>query len=171
MTMLNGTVNSLTPQSGTSKAGNRYTIWWAEIDGTRFKVGFDKPSWNVGDTVSVETRPNKYNELEMVKPGGGGGRSYGGGGGAPRKSAPSGGGGGGYSPKPFPLPADHGDNSIIRQNALTNANATLATYYGREDFAKGKTPEDLADLVISIAYKYADFSSGQREAKNKAAME
>lgn len=80
--------------------------------------------------------------------------------------------------KPFPLPRDHGDTAIIRQNSLTNAVATIANVLRApsEDAAalgvipaeykrlRAMTPDQLSDEIIKIAYKYASFSSGHIDA-------
>lgn len=70
-----------------------------------------------------------------------------------------------YSTKPFPLPREHGDTAIIRQNALTNAVATVGHSIGIVDSAGMPTSLDaLSDMIIKLAYKYANFSSGNLDA-------
>ena len=75
----------------------------------------------------------------------------------PAKAPYSGGGGGGakFTPKVFPVPADHGDMAIIHQNSLTNA---LKYFELRGD--KPTTAK-----VIEQAYEFAAFSSGAHLAK------
>jgi hypothetical protein len=67
--------------------------------------------------------------------------------------------------KVFPLPPTHGDTAIIRQNALTNAVATVADYVATQPTEKWPDLDTWSDMVINVAYKYAEFSSGQREVK------
>lgn len=75
----------------------------------------------------------------------------------------------GYA-KPFPLPREHGDTAIIRQNALTNAVKTITdamsytTKNGEARIAEFDTIEELEQRIIQTAYKFASFSSGQLDA-------
>lgn len=71
---------------------------------------------------------------------------------------------GGASGRPFPVPTTSGELAIIRQNALTNA----VNFFGANYFSTDPDQPTLAakaDMVIELAYKFADFSSGQREVK------
>lgn len=72
-------------------------------------------------------------------------------------SAPraTGGGGGKFTPKPFPVPLDHGDMSIIHQSALK-----AAIEYHASGMTGLDVPIDI-DTIIETAYRFADFSSGQ----------
>lgn len=156
MQTINGIVQSINPRHGTSKAGKPYTIWSAMIDNTEVEFGFDKPTFNVGDTVSVNAEMNRYNKLAVIQPGKpSGGRKPAGGGGSK---------GNGYAPKPFPLPLNHGDTAILRQNAVTNANATVAAALNNNVIdAEAYDPEALANLVLDIARRYVGWTSGQED--------
>lgn len=79
------------------------------------------------------------------------------------------GGSSGYN-KVFPVPNTHGDTAIIRQNALTNSVATVADFIATQPTEKWPNLETWTDMVITTAYKYAEFSSGQREMKAIAKM-
>ncbi len=72
-----------------------------------------------------------------------------------------GGGGAGAAGRPFPVPKTSGELAIIRQNALTNAVAVINNYGGELDAQL--TLDEYTDKIIEIAYKFADFTSGQRE--------
>lgn len=72
---------------------------------------------------------------------------------------------GGRGDRVFPVPSQHGDMAIIRQNALTNAVSTVADWVATQPTEKWPSLDDWTELVINTAYKFADFSSGQREAK------
>lgn len=63
----------------------------------------------------------------------------------------------------FPVPSLHGDMSIIRQNALTNAVSTVADFIATQPTDKWPNLEDWTDWVVTVAYKYSKFSSGHRE--------
>lgn len=67
---------------------------------------------------------------------------------------------GGASGRPFPVPTTSGELAIIRQNALTNAVNFVNAYPLAPD-----NHNERADMVVELAYKFADFSSGQREVK------
>lgn len=160
MQTITGTVNDISPfKTGTGKRGP-WTLWQVDIDGTVVKAGFQKPGFNVGDQVTLQVAQNKYGDLEMIQPG----KPVGG-----RQSSPaptqggSGSAGGRGFERTFPVKPDSPEMAIIRQNALTNANATLALFFDTNDVPPSVSEQDLAELVIDIAYKYAKFSSGQRE--------
>ena len=155
-----GIVNDVSSKRITAKSGKQYDIWSADIAGTVVKFGFDRPSFTNGEHIAVEAQSNKWGELEVIKPGKPSAKKVF----SPPVGAPAS-KSAGYTPKPFPLPKTHGDTAIIRQNALTNANATVAALVHSGAIQDGLDPDDMTDLVIEIAYKYADFSSGQREAK------
>lgn len=164
MKTISGQVTDITPQSGVSKrTGKPYTIWTAVVDGTPVKMGFNKPGFNAGDTVTLDVQQNKYGDWEPIAPGKpSGGRA---------PAAPS-----GPAPAPagrtFPVATTSPEMSIIRQNALTNANAAVGNYFEHcfedNEAAPSSMPgsmEKYAELVIETAYKFAEFSSGQREVK------
>jgi hypothetical protein len=169
MNTITGMVEAITPMNGVSKrTGKPYTIWTATVGGQEVKMGFTKPSFNVGDTVSLDTEVNKYGDTEVIKPGA---RASGS---APR-SAPSAGASappaarGGFD-RTFPVKTSSPEMSIIRQNALTNANAAVDHYYEHCGTFEYDSPEAFAEKVIEVAYKFAEFSSGQREAKAVAEL-
>lgn len=159
MKTISGQVTEITPQSGVSKrTGKPYTIWTAVVDGTPVKMGFNKPGFNAGDTVTLDVQQNKYGDWEPIAPGKpSGGRA---------PAAPS-----GPAPAPagrtFPVATTSPEMSIIRQNALTNANAAVHHYMERnaDSVTEPDNVEGYIEMVIEAAYKFAEFSSGQREVK------
>lgn len=66
-----------------------------------------------------------------------------------------------YQPKVFPVPKDNGDRSICRQNALTNARELVTAMCG-ESYFKGDL-DAAADKIIQLAYKFEEFTTGDRE--------
>lgn len=64
--------------------------------------------------------------------------------------------------KQFPLPFDHPDRAIVRQNSLTNA-VNLLTSMGH-DLSKMKV-DNMVDHVLEIAQKFEEYSTGDLERK------
>lgn len=83
----------------------------------------------------------------------------------PQSRTPSSGGGGyGAASRPFPVPKTSGEMAIIRQNALTNAVNAFQHYLGfSPDNTAAGDLDDYVNQIIEIAYKFAEFTSGQRE--------
>lgn len=66
---------------------------------------------------------------------------------------------GGYGQKVFPVPALHGDRSIIRQNSLARA-VEIVTFVGNPSYPA----EELAEKAIEIARVFEAYSSGDLDA-------
>ena len=173
--MVNGMVQAITPMNGVSKRTNKpYTIWTVTVDGQEVKAGFKKPGFEVGQVVSIPTSTNKWGDVEMIQPG----TPTGGYTPPPGPiSAPGGSGGTSYTPagRTFPVGRTSPEMSIIRQNALTNANAAVHNYFAEvyehnEDPSFPSTFDDYVALIMGTAYKFTDFSSGQREVKAVESM-
>ena len=58
----------------------------------------------------------------------------------------------------FPIPVDHPDRAIVRQNSLTNAVNML----GHATVTEGSL-EDIAEMAIGIASIFENYSTGQLE--------
>jgi hypothetical protein len=74
-----------------------------------------------------------------------------------------------FSPKggrSFPVGPLDPERSIIRQNALTQANAAVKTYMGNKDSVK--TLGDFVDGIIEIARKFEAYSAGDLDAAEAA---
>lgn len=136
-----------------------------KIDGEWYSV------YKVGQANGAEKGDSVSFEYETVTKGGqtfhniqgnikveGSGKSSGGGGnggGESRTSAASSAHGesaGGVSAR---------DQQIIRQNALTQANTALATYYHGGAGDQGMAPEDYAEHVVDIARIFEKYSKGE----------
>jgi hypothetical protein len=131
------------PFSDPAKSGISVgTTFSAMGDMGRFGVSLEPKTVTIGETVSG-TMPAP-GAVSTSKSGYGSSASYG---------------------KVFPLPTTHGDTAIIRQNALTNAVATVADFVATQPTEKWPDLDKWTDMVITTAYKYAEFSSGQREVK------
>ena len=159
MTMMTGIVEAVSTKDVNTKFGNKPT-YSLKVNGGWVKCGFKNPNASVGDeiefdgntgTYGLETKAvtvlrkgagvvpsNKAAETKAVAV-------------APGKSY------GGYKEKVFPIPALHGDRSIVRQNALARATELYIA-------ARGGKPFDLDDtsfdLVIKFARKFEAYTAG-----------
>jgi hypothetical protein len=64
--------------------------------------------------------------------------------------------------KQFPLPFDHPDRAIVRQNSLTNA-VNLLTSMGMDLTKVGV--DHMVDHVLEVAQKFEEYSTGDLERK------
>ena len=79
----------------------------------------------------------------------------------PQTQGTSGGGskgGGRFAPKPWPIPAEDGQRSIIRQNSLTHATAIVNSFCAAVD--QEMTLDERRDEVLRIAQDFEFFSAG-----------
>lgn len=78
--------------------------------------------------------------------------------------------GGGYNRGVFPVPkSGDGSRSIVRQNALTNAIATLAIV--RESTKTAITVDQAVTMVFQIARQYEAYSAGDIDVEAAKAVE
>lgn len=172
MSAMNGVVEQLATKDVTTKFGVKPT-YSIKVSGNWVKHGFKKPACNVGDTIEFDGEEGKYgveakNIVVTAK-------------GAPgtvpvsisgvTSIRPGSTGGGSYSTKVFPIPALHGDRSIVRQNALARA---TDLYIG----ARGGKAFDLdlvtSDLIIKMARQFEAYTAGDLDleaAKKETAAE
>ena len=156
---IKGTVDSVSDKVITSKAGKRFKVHYVIMDdGSEVNVGFKQP-FNVGQYVTLDVE-QKYGELKMLSTSNGNAQTV-------SKQAPTTGTSARtpVSSRPFPIPKTSGEMAIIRQNALTNAvtmfcNGALEFVPGKDEM---KSTDELIEEVLKMAYKFAEFSSGQRE--------
>lgn len=114
--------------------------------GEEVEIGY-KPTYKTGDNFNSEVE-FKYGKYKEVKPLGASGATTG-----VTSSAPS-----SVASMAFPIPKASKETAIIRQNALTNAVKLIADgNYATPDL------DATVEKVLATAYKFAEFSSGQRE--------
>lgn len=167
-------VGSINARDVTTRFGPKKAYDLIAADGTKYGFGFTDPARSgisVGTTISAVGTVGKYGvslDPKTVSLGKVAGAVSGATAPSPAGSSrPS----GGYGQRPFPVPLTNGDTAIIRQNALTNAVATVADFVATQPTEKWPDLDTWTDMVISTAYKYAEFSSGQREVKKAKALQ
>ena len=160
-------VESITNKTVTTKFGPKpaYSI---KANGEWFSVGFNKPKFNVGDTVDFMYEEGAYGKqvdgktIRVLSKGTGTPPPATA---AEAPSAPA----RSYGPpqKVFPVPLMHGDRSIIRQNALTNAREAFADLvrFNRDAGAKPAILEadEYAACVLAMARMFEEYSAGDIE--------
>ena len=118
-------------------------------------------SCNKGDEVEFDDGGKAYiRDLKVTK--GGSGVTTSSGGSMVNKGAT----GTSYARGVFPLAANDGSRSIVRQNSITNAVAL----YGQLGF-KAESSEDAAYAVINIARIFEKYSSGDLDAELTAQID
>lgn len=63
----------------------------------------------------------------------------------------------------FPIPVDDGQRSIIRQNAVTNANALILNYYGPKFYEEFDSFEDAQRALIETARYIETYTTGDAD--------
>jgi hypothetical protein len=152
---LSGIVGLENVRNVTTKYGEK-PVYSYDIGGTIVEVGFKRnPAITPGKTVDVVVE-KAYGTFKFVMVG----RDTSAMDLIPGPSAPivaaKSTGSPAYSGKPFPLPRNHGDISIIRQSALKCATDLVIAASDNTD-----TLDSLVEHAIGVAYKLAAFSSGQ----------
>lgn len=168
MTTATGVVKGIYNKDVKTKFGMKKVYDLLLDDGNYYKQGFKKPICDVGDSVTIEYNVGQYgNEItSLIRSGTSSGAAplavSGGGSQTSQNASPN-----QYSNKgnkPFPVPSDHGDRSIIRQNSLTNARELVVAQVIKTA-SDGIPLDTLAEMIIGIAYKFEEYSSGDREVK------
>lgn len=157
-------VESITTKKVNTRFGEK-DAFSVKANGEWFSYGFKKPVFKEGDTIEFMFSTSSYGKsidvatvkLAASAPAGGAVTS---------SPAPS--GGRAYSGPPakvFPVPPTHGDRSIIRQNALTNAREVfVAACDGSFDFV----PDEIAKSIIALAKNFEMYTSGDLDEFEKS---
>ncbi len=170
--LIEGVVQSLWTKQKTSKAGNPFTLHYANVDGTEVCLGFrNEENIEKGESVSLNVE-EKFGELQVVS-----GKSTHGSSGAVNTTIPKSGDQSaklgrdsrGYQ-SAFPVPKNTKDISICRQSSLNRAielvQAFPSSFLGKDDdYEYLPSSEEITEAVISLAYEFTDFVTGHREEK------
>ena len=144
-----GVIDTITSKT----VSNGGTVFSAIIDGTEVNLGFNNP-YSEGEYVELEVEQTKWGLQVPRKPRGGTA--------AGSKAAPKTGVDSGQRQAPrtqFPVDPNTKDHSIIRQNALTNANTAVANAC-KYDSDGINSREEYYNEVIKVAYNLAGFAMG-----------
>ena len=155
MSAMTGTVEELSQKDVTTKFGVKPTFSF-KCNGGWVKCGFKKPPCNVGDVVSFDGETGTYglegkNIVVTVKASGPAVSSSA----PPTPYKPSGYSGAGS--RVFPIPALHGDRSIVRQNALARATELYIACRGGKPF---DLDADSLIVVIKLARGLEAYTAG-----------
>ena len=140
MGQVTGQIESIGEKQGTGKTGNPYTMYSVKVNGAWHGAGFDKPAYGEGQVVTFEMVQNgQYQNMKKgsMQLSAGGTPGAIGAGPAPVAQAASG-------PTPNQM-------QIMRQNAVTNANA-FAAHSGWEGDQAG---------IIDLAREFLAFYTGE----------
>ena len=144
-------VEGIISEIRTRTVSNGGTVYTAVIDGTDVNLGFSC-AYSEGEFVSVEVESTKWGlQVPSKKKVSGTAPA--------RQASPA-----HTAKKMFPVDPNTKDHSIIRQNALTNANTAVGSAIAAGVF-KPKTPDDVYNEVIKVAYNLVGFGMGSLDAK------
>jgi len=166
--VLTGTMTDIQTRDVNTKFGLKPVYTVLLDSGEKFSTNFKNPSQlglSRGSNITVTCTQGKYG-LDFKEKGGTPSAS----GGAATPTPRPGGGYMGASGRPFPVPKNSGEMAIIRQNALTNAVNWYTSQTGLDGSSTIGSDVDAAERIITMAYRFAEFSSGQREVSVVEAM-
>jgi len=157
---VSGIIDSITSKT----VSNGGTVYNALIDGQEINLGFNNP-YTEGEYAEIEVESTKWG-LQVPR---NAGKS--GGGSVPSKTPFK--AGSGATPRTqsapvkqaFPVDPNSKDHSIIRQNALTNANTCVGNALTAGLLKGVKTKDDYYNEVITLAYNLSQFAMGTMDRK------
>ena len=164
-----GVIEQVSQKDVNTKFGLKQT-WSMKIAGAWHNCSFvsgKNPKCNTGDEVEFDAESGSYGSeaknIRVLKTGVS----------IPTSASPTAapgtapaarpysGGGGGYKEKVFPIPALHGDRSIVRQNALARATELMI-------HASGGKPYEVNDKVLDYIIKTGDLDMAEVKAEMEA---
>lgn len=156
MSEITGVVESIGTKEVKTRFGMKPT-YSMKVDGEWYKLGFNKPRCDKGDTVTFNYTEGTYGrevDAKAISVGTGGVKA------APESAAPR---APSYSGKGvFPIPALDGQRAIVRQNALTNAREMVVAF---DNGDKGIVDYNImSDKIIHIARKFEAYACGDLDA-------
>lgn len=159
MTQVTGRVDSIYSKTVATKFGDK-NVYYANINGQDINIGFKK-SVEEGQNVTLDVE-QKYGELQMVR-GSGPKQAAVGQASTPAKNMPA-----AKQTQEFPVPTNSRSTSICRQSGLNRAVEVSIALLNAGEFHDGDGNLDQSEFenrVFELAYKFTDFSTGQREVK------
>lgn len=166
MSVIVGTVSNIEVKNGVSaKTGRPWQAFTAIVNGTKISLGFQNRGIQSGNTYEFTVNHGKYGAEYVSHTNAAPGASS-----TPAPAASRGGETQGPRPKhyqsnvgvlvkEFPLPIDHPDRSIIRQNAMGHAMRALEL----SGEAIGLTSEAIIDAAVGLAMKVENYATGDLE--------
>lgn len=145
-------VKALSEKVVNTKRGPAKTYSFCGDDETWYKLGFKPAPFAKGDTIEFDATSGAYGmevdfpSIRVINKGDG--------------AAPSGGAAG----KPrgaFPIAANDGQRSIIRQNAVTNAREIVC--FTTSGSAGSTTNDELLDEILRVAQRIELYTTGDKE--------
>ena len=145
-----GVIDSITSKT----VSNGGTVYTALIDGQEVNLGF-KCDYSEGEYVDLDVESTKWGLQVPRFPAKKGGTSR-----PSTQAKPPASSAPRATGKMFPVDPNSKDHSIIRQNALTNANTMVANACKYSEESLFATREDYFNEVIKAAYNLAGFAMG-----------
>lgn len=155
MSHMSGIVEQVSTKDVTTKFGTKPTYSF-KVNGVWVKHGFKNPYVNVGDEVEFDGESGSYGvetkSVRVTSKGAAGAVAV------PSSAAPkASGGGGSFNSRVFPIPALHGDRSIVRQNALARATELYIGARGNKPF---ELDSDTTNIIILVARQFEAYTAG-----------
>lgn len=150
--IVEGVVEQVGNKDVTTKWGTKKT-YSIKVGGNWVNCGFKDPKVAAGDSIFCEAESTSYGlntkAISVTSKGGGGATAPSAM--PPRTSSVP-------SAKVFPVPALHGDRSIIRQNVLARATELFIAAHGNKAFELDM--EDVSTIIVALARKFEAYATG-----------
>jgi hypothetical protein len=160
MTMMSGIVEATSTKEVTTKFGVKPT-YSMKVEGKWVKCGFKNPGVNAGDNVDFDAVAGTYGletkSVNILSRAGAAATVASGASTAVGTSATYSSKAGSFGGKVFPIPALHGDRSIVRQNALARATELYVAARGGKPFDLDKSN---LELIIGFARTFESYTAG-----------
>jgi hypothetical protein len=149
---VDGVVEQLGSKDVTTKWGTKKT-YSIKVGSTWINCGFKDPKVATGDSISCEVENTTYGmntkAVSITSKGGGGAATPSA---MPVRTASV------PSAKVFPVPALHGDRSIIRQNVLARATELFIAAHGNKQFELDL--DNVSEIIVALARKFEAYATG-----------
>lgn len=160
-----GTVTGIVQAKSSNKFGHGIMVGGSWYN-SKYPIVCDK-----GDEIEFDDGGKNYaNKVKVISSGGGASTGVGASGSGTAGAVPLAKSTGGYSRGVFPIPANDGTRSIVRQNSVTNAVNLVSAMIASKKPGSAEG-ESVVDWVLSIAREFEKYSSGDLDAEIVAEME